>query len=98
MDISRLMITTVIGMVGALLTTLAYVPQVIKTWKTQSVKALSKGLSMLFLIGTLFWLIYGILINQLPVVISNAVMMILSGLLLVFNFIYGKTNDQKEKP
>jgi MtN3 and saliva related transmembrane protein len=82
------MLTSLIGMTGALFTTLAFLPQVIKTWKSKSTKGLSMGLSLLFVIGTIFWLIYGVLINELPVIISNAITMFLAGSLLIFKIIY----------
>ena len=89
--------TEAIGMMGALCTTLAFIPQVIKTWRSKSTEGLSIGLSLLFVIGTIFWLIYGISIEELPIIISNSLTMILAGSLLVFKFIYNQRPDDNKK-
>ena len=96
MSVLLQMMTILIGMTGALFTTLAFLPQVIKTWRSKSTEDLSIGLSLLFLIGTVFWLIYGVLIDELPVIISNTITMFLTGLLLIFKLIYNEKTDCKE--
>jgi len=73
-----------IGLVAGILTTISFLPQVIKTWKTRSAKDLSLGMFSIFCIGTLLWLIYGILITNWPVMVANAITLILSSFLLYF--------------
>lgn len=80
--------TNATGLIGALLNTLAFVPQVINRYKTESVKDLSIGLSLLLFTGTMLWIVYGIKISEFPVIISNRIIMILNGSLLVFKVIY----------
>ena len=72
-----------IGLLAALLTTSAFLPQVLKTWKTKDVEGLSLSMYAIFLSGVLLWLVYGIMINSMPVIIANA-LTALSGAFLIF--------------
>ena len=72
-------------MAGAL-TTIAFVPQVVKTYKTKSAKGLSLGMFGIFWMGTVSWLTYGILIRDFPVIAANTVTLVLASALLFFKF------------
>lgn len=76
----------IIGFMAALLTTAAFVPQVVKTWKTKSADGLSLGMYLIFCVGVLLWLIYGIAKQDLPVIAANAVTLMLAMTLLYFKF------------
>ncbi len=84
----KMTLATVIGLLAATGTTISFLPQVIKTWKSRSAKDLSLSMFMIFCTGTLLWLIYGIMVNDLPVMIANAVTLLLSSTLLYFKFRY----------
>jgi MtN3 and saliva related transmembrane protein len=71
-----------IGLISGALTTIAFVPQVMRTWRTRSAADLSLGMLVTFTTGVLGWLVYGLLSHQLPVILSNVVMLVLSGVLL----------------
>lgn len=73
-----------IGLVAGSFTTISFLPQVIKTWKSRSAKDLSLVMFSLFCAGILLWLIYGILIDSLPVILSNAFTLVLSSTILFF--------------
>ena len=73
-----------IGLVASSFTTISFLPQVIKTWKSRSAKDLSLVMFSLFCAGILLWLIYGILIGSLPVILSNAFTLVLSSTILFF--------------
>lgn len=64
---------TLLGLAAATCTTLAFLPQVIKNWKTKSVGDLSYQTFVLFTVGTVLWLTYGILIANIPIIAANAV-------------------------
>jgi MtN3 and saliva related transmembrane protein len=66
-------ITTLIGLCAATCTTFAFLPQVLKNWKTRSVKDLSARAFSFFAIGIILWLTYGILIGDLPLIAANVV-------------------------
>lgn len=73
-----------IGLTAGSLTTISFLPQVIKTWKSRSAKDLSLVMFSLFCFGIFLWLIYGLLINSLPVILSNIFTLILSSTILFF--------------
>lgn len=73
-----------LGLTAGTLTTISFLPQVIKTWKTRSAKDLSLVMFLLFTIGIALWLVYGILINDLPVILSNMVTLVLAATILFF--------------
>ncbi len=74
----------ILGLVAGSLTTISFLPQVIKTWQTRSAKDLSLVMFSVFCLGTLLWLTYGILIESSPIIIANAVTLVLSSILLFF--------------
>jgi MtN3 and saliva related transmembrane protein len=75
---------TFLGLLAATLTTLSFVPQVIKTWKTKSAQDFSVGMLIAFCLGVFLWLIYGIYISALPVILANAITLLLAGIILFF--------------
>jgi len=75
---------TAIGLFAAVLTTIAFVPQVLKTWRTQSTADISLGMFSILVTGIAAWLLYGALIGDLPLVLANAVTLLLAGAILFF--------------
>ena len=75
-----------IGSLAGFLTTISFLPQVIKTYKSRSAKDLSLGMFLLFTLGVLMWLIYGIGINKIPIIAANGVTLILAGMILAAKF------------
>jgi MtN3 and saliva related transmembrane protein len=78
--------TEVLGLVSGALTTIAFIPQVWKTYKTKSAKNLSLGMFMIFCSGTIGWLAYGIFRNDVPVMAANAVTLALCLVLIYLKF------------
>jgi MtN3 and saliva related transmembrane protein len=78
----------ILGLLAGSLTTIAFVPQVMKTYQSKSAKDLSLGMFGIFCLGTIGWLSYGILINDLPVMAANTVTLVLCGVLIFFKFRY----------
>ncbi|MBK7421953.1 MAG: SemiSWEET transporter [Propionivibrio sp.] len=76
-------ITSTIGFVAAILTTVSFVPQVLKVWRTRSAKDISLGMYSLFTLGIAAWLVYGVLIDSWPVILANLVTLMLAGSVLV---------------
>tara|TARA_B100001093_G_scaffold474667_1_gene499550 strand:- start:336 stop:581 length:246 start_codon:yes stop_codon:yes gene_type:complete len=73
-----------IGFFAAFCTTIAFLPQAIKVYKTKSTKDISLLMFLIFTIGVLSWLLYGFVINDLPVILANAVTLILSLFILLY--------------
>jgi MtN3 and saliva related transmembrane protein len=82
-------IATVIGLAAGLLTTLSLVPQVRKIWKTKSAKDVSRKMFIAFCIGVALWLVYGILQQELPMILWNAVSLALGLSILGMKIKYG---------
>jgi len=74
---------SMIGFIAATLTTIAFVPQVIMVWRTRSAKDVSLGMYAMFTTGVAAWLIYGILIGSLPVILANAITLLLATAVIV---------------
>lgn len=81
-------LTHLIGFIAAFLTTIAFLPQVIKTWQTKSAKDLSLVMFSIFCCGVILWLIYGLLVSDYPLIIANAATLIMSSTLLYFKLKY----------
>jgi MtN3 and saliva related transmembrane protein len=81
-------IVTLIGLIAGTLATISFVPQVIKVWKTKSTRDISLGMFVLFCTGVFLWLVYGLMINSLPVILANAVTFILASVILYFKIKY----------
>ncbi|MDO8427784.1 MAG: SemiSWEET transporter [Candidatus Diapherotrites archaeon] len=79
---------TLLGFAAAILTTLAFVPQLIQIMKTKSTKDISLLTFSGFTVGVFLWLVYGILTNALPVIAANIVTLILAILILFYKIKY----------
>lgn len=73
----------VLGLVAGSCTTAAFIPQVLKTWRSRSAKDLSLGMFSIFSLGVLLWLMYGFLVMDIPVIVANMVTLVLASFLLV---------------
>jgi MtN3 and saliva related transmembrane protein len=74
--------TEFIGYIAAFLTTLSFLPQVIKTLKTRDTSGISLLMYSMFVFGVALWLIYGMLIGNRVIVIANSITFFLSGTVL----------------
>lgn len=79
-----------IGLAAGCCTTAAFFPQVLHTWRTRSVADLSLRMYLLFTLGVLLWLVYGIRIGSLAVALANGVTLVLTLSILVMKLAYGK--------
>lgn len=74
--------TDLLGFLAATLTTAAFVPQVIKTWRSRSAGDLSLVMLTVFSTGIVLWLAYGIRIGAAPIIIGNVITLVLTGILI----------------
>ncbi len=79
---------TLIGLTASVFSIAAFIPQVIKTWKTKKAEDLSMSMLVVFISGTFLWLVYGLLINSLPVIVANLVISVLVFMIIVFKIKY----------
>lgn len=80
---------TVIGFAAGLLTTIAFVPQVVKIWRAKSAADVSLATFIAFTIGVGLWIAYGILKQQPPIVVWNGVTLVLAGAILAMKVKFG---------
>ena len=78
----------IIGLIAGLCTTIAFLPQVIKTWRSRSAKDISLGMFLLLVFGVFLWLVYGLLLNDLPIILANGSTMVLAGIILFFKLTF----------
>jgi MtN3 and saliva related transmembrane protein len=79
---------TIIGLLAAAFTAIAFFPQLMKVWKTKSTKDISLGMFSIFCVGVFLWVAYGILINDPPVIIANFLVFIQAFIILIFKVKY----------
>jgi MtN3 and saliva related transmembrane protein len=77
-------IVGIMGFVAGLLTTVAFLPQVIKVYKTKSAKDISLPMYVIFTIGIAMWIIYGFMLNSMDILIFNVITFILAITILVY--------------
>ena len=75
-----------VGYLGSFLTSITFIPQVYKAWKTKSVGDLSIWMMLIVVLSTVVWLVYGLAIKSGPVIVANGIVFALSLLLIYFKY------------
>lgn len=86
MDINHI---AIIGLIAGTCTTISFLPQVIKAIKIKETKDISLSMYIILAIGILLWIIYGILIESLPVILANSISFVLASIILILKIKYG---------
>ena len=81
----------IIGYCAAFLTTIAFLPQAIQSWRTRALSGISVGMYSLFTVGVGLWLIYGLIIEKWPLIVANALTFALALSILVLKLRAGKS-------
>ncbi len=76
-------------MIAGLLTTIAFLPQAIKTWRSKSAKDISLTMFICFCGGIVLWVIYGFMLGAFPVILANVVTLCIAATILAFKVRYG---------
>ena len=84
-----------IGHVGAFLTSVTFVPQVYKVWKSRSANDLSLAMMLIVVTSTITWLIYAIALVLWPVILANGIVLSLSLILIYFKLTFKKSIPEK---
>ncbi|HEY6862265.1 MAG TPA: SemiSWEET transporter [Burkholderiales bacterium] len=79
----------VLGFAAGVLTTVAFVPQVIKLRRTRSARDISLGMYTVFTSGVALWLVYGIALGSMPIVVANVFTLALALAVLAMKVRYG---------
>jgi MtN3 and saliva related transmembrane protein len=91
-------VVDVIGYAAATMTTISFLPQLIRVVKLKSARDISLGMFLIFSAGTLGWLVYGVLSHSAPVWIANAVTLVLSMSILLLKLKYDEKATKPEQP
>jgi len=84
----------IFGYIAAILTTAAFLPQLIKTLKTKKAEDVSLITLIMFIIGVLCWIIYGYKISSIPILLANLITLILNLLILISKIYFSKPSRQ----
>jgi len=84
-------IINIVGAAGGIVSSVTFLPQVVKIWKTKSAKDLSMGTLLFLVLNVSLWLLYGILTNLYPIIITNGIV-----LSMVFTMIYFKLTFKEQ--
>jgi MtN3 and saliva related transmembrane protein len=78
-----------IGAFAGTLSTVAFVPQVWRVWKTRSARDLSLPMYLIFTTGVALWLVYGLMLGAAPIIVCNGLTLILAGTVLAMKLKFG---------
>lgn len=79
---------TALGIVAGSLTTFAYLPQVLKTWRSRSADGMSWSMLIILCVGISLWLVYGVYANDMPLILANLFTLIFSSAILAVKIRY----------
>lgn len=80
----------ILGLVATCFTTSSFIPQVITTWKTRDVSGISLPTYLIITIGLALWLAYGLLKGDLPLIVANSVMVVLTASISIMKITFTK--------
>ena len=86
--LTNMTLVDLIGFLATVITTIAFLPQVIKTWRSKSTKDVSLQMLILFCTGVFLWLVYGFYIKALPIIVANALILMLNLIILFLKLKY----------
>ena len=85
----------IFGYIAAILTTAAFLPQLIKTLKTKKADDVSLITLIMFIVGVLCWIIYGYKISSIPILLANLITLLLNFLILISKIYFSKSYSQR---
>ena len=80
----------ILGLVATAFTTSSFIPQVWTTWRSKDVSGISLPTYLILTIGLFLWLVYGILKGDMPLMVANAVMVVLTAAITVMKIAFGQ--------
>ena len=83
-------LTDAVGSIAAFLTTVSFVPQVWQTFRTRDVSGISLGMYSVFIVGIALWLAYGLMLQAWPIMIANAITLLLALSILMMKLLYAQ--------
>lgn len=86
----------VIGLIAGFITTLGYVPQVVKGYRSKSMEDVSIYMPSILMLGLGLWMIYGIIRGDIPIIFWNAIAVVLNAFIILMKIRYGKQKKNLE--
>ena len=77
-----------VGYAAAVLTTVAFVPQALKSWQTRDLSGVSLPMYSLFTAGVAMWFVYGVMLGSWPIIIANAITIVLASVVLTLKLMH----------
>ncbi len=81
-------VVTILGLVAGTLTTVSFLPQLVKAWRSRSTHDISVGMFSLLAAGIALWILYGVITSDVPVIAANVVSLLLVVLILALKLRY----------
>jgi len=78
-----------VGMLAGALSTVAFVPQVWRVWKTRSARDLSLPMYLIFTTGVALWFVYGLMLGAAPIIVCNGLTLLLAGSVVAMKLKFG---------
>ncbi|MDR2458145.1 MAG: hypothetical protein LBD41_06675 [Clostridiales Family XIII bacterium] len=86
-----------LGFAAGFFSMIAFIPQVYKTYKLKSAKGISIQTFIIFSLGLLLWIIYGLIVHKAPIYITNIVMLIVSSAQIILKIKYDRADKLLKK-
>ena len=86
-----------LGLLAGSFTTISFVPQVVRIWRTKKADDISTSMFVIFIVGVALWLYYGILLQAWPVIAANAITLALAMMILALKFRYRKNTAASKR-
>lgn len=87
-----------LGLAAAVLTTGSFLPQALLTLRTRDVSGISLGMYGAFTLGVALWLAYGVMLSEWPIVLANAVTLVLAGTILALKILIERRQRRRGRP
>lgn len=89
---------TLLGTAAGILSTASFVPQVIKAWREGNTEAISKRMYLVTVSAFSLWIVYGFLLESLPLIVFNSLSLVLSGTILVLKLRQPRRRELEPQP
>lgn len=87
-----------LGITAGCISSITFLPQVIKTWKTKSAADVSLLMFTFATISVIMWLVYGIILLNIPIIFTNSMVLLFSLIMLYFKFRFGQQQQAPSGP
>ena len=88
-------LSDLVGYPAAFLTTVAFMPQAWKSWRSRDLSGISLPMYALFTMGVALWLAYGVVIGSMPVIVANAITLLLAAVVLLLKVMEARPRTRK---